>query len=97
MDNQQDNQEESKKQALERGVAFQELIRSRGWKFIRMYFENRVQAFATHLLIEDKPIADYEQERQELKGIRKLLGLIDNDIKTLEDEHKKDTGVAEDK
>ena len=87
--------EQSKQDALKRGVAFQSLIRSDGWKFIKLYFENRVQAFATHLLVEDKPISEYEGERQELKGIRKLLGIIDTDIKTLEDEHKKDIGSAE--
>jgi hypothetical protein len=87
--------EQSKKEALHRGVVFQELIRSEGWKFVKAYFESRVQTLATHLLVEDKPISEYESERWELVGLRKLLGYIDNDIKVLEDDHKKDTGVAE--
>lgn len=88
-------QEESKNQSLERGVAFQELTRSKGWGFVKAYFENRVKALATSLLVEEKPIVDFENERRELVGLRKLLGFIENDIKTLEDEHKKDTGVTE--
>lgn len=94
MDNQQ---EESKKQSLERGVAFQELERSKGWTFVKLYFEERVRNLSTRLLVEDKPIIEYEKERMELVGLRKLFSFIANDIKTLEDANKKDTGTAEDK
>jgi hypothetical protein len=90
-----DQLEESKNQSLERGVAFQELTRSRGWRFVKMYFENEVKAFTTSLLVEDKPIESYANKRSELNGIRKLFGFIDHDIKFLENEHTKDTGAAE--
>jgi len=86
--------QQSKNDSLVRGEAFRSLIRSEGWKFIKAYFENKVQAMATALLVEDKPIAEYEGLRHELIGLRKLIGFIDNDIKTLEDEAKKDSGVT---
>ena len=39
--------------------------------------------------MSDKPIEEFANERHELIGIRKLLGWIDNDLKTLEDDRKK--------
>jgi len=90
-----DKQELSKeaKQSLNeskaRGEVFQLMIRSKGWEFVKAFYTNRVQSFASGLLMQDKkPIADFEDERRELIGIRKLLGYIDNDIKNLEGETK---------
>jgi protein involved in sex pheromone biosynthesis len=91
MDNQQ---EESKNQQLSRGVAFQSLVRSDGWKFVKLYFESKIKAFTTSILIDSKPIQDYESERMKLVGLRELLGFIENDIKALEDANKKDTGTS---
>jgi uncharacterized alpha-E superfamily protein len=53
MDNQQ---EQAKKDALARGVAFTRMIKEDGWKFVKMYFENRVKAFTTNVLIQEKPL-----------------------------------------
>lgn len=85
--------EQSKNDSLARGEAFRQMVRSEGWKFIKKYFEAKIQALATSILIEDKPIAEFENERRELMGVRKLFGFVDNDIKVLENENK-DTGVA---
>jgi hypothetical protein len=93
---QDNNQDQSKalKQALEdslsRGQAFEETIRTKGWELIQKYYQAKIQQFASSLLIEgSKPISDFESERRELIGLRKLLGMVDNDIKTLHDEHDK--------
>jgi len=60
-----------------------------------------VQHFASAILIQDaKAISEFENERRELIGIRKMLGLIENDIETLrksvekENNEKKARGTA---
>jgi len=76
---------------LERGEAFEELIRTRGWGFIKAWYQNKVQAFATALLLKDKEsIATFEDDRRELIGLRKIMGMIDNDIQVLHDKIEKD-------
>jgi len=91
MDNQQ---EQAKKDALARGVAFTRMIKEDGWKFVKMYFENRVKAFTTNVLIQEKPLVEFEKERDEIVGLRKLFSFIDSDVKLLENESKKDTGTS---
>ena len=83
-------QSEEQKQALEdslaRGESFEELIRTKGWEYVKAYYQAKVQQFATSLLIEEKKsISEFENERRELIGLRKLIGLIENDIKILRD------------
>lgn len=79
MENKQ--QEQSKNDALVRGEAFYRLTKERGWEFIKKYFELRLQSFATTLLTSEKPIVEFERERMELVGLRKLLGYVDESIK----------------
>jgi len=83
--------EESKKEAMVRGQAFDEMIRSEGWKYVKAYIENKIKAFANSVLTGDKDISIYEGDRREIIGLRKLLGSIETDIKVLRDEYKKDT------
>lgn len=74
------------KDSLLRGEAFEELIRTKGWEYVKSYYQAKVQQFATSLLIEEKKaIGEFEYERRELIGLRKLIGLIENDIKILRD------------
>jgi len=66
------------------------MVRSRGWEWVKKFYQSKVQVFATNLLLNDKkPINEFEGERHELIGIKKLLGSIENDIKTVEDEQNK--------
>jgi len=47
------------------------------------------------LLLEDKkPIIEFENERRELIGLRRLMGIIDNDLKILQKENEKNTKSA---
>jgi len=76
---------------LERGEAFEELIRTRGWAFIKSWYQNKIQRFGTLLLLSDKEkIETFEEERRELIGLRKIMGMIDNDIQVLHDKIEKD-------
>jgi hypothetical protein len=85
------DQEKAYQEILERGEAFEELIRTRGWGFIKAWYQNKIQHFATSLLLQDKEaIATFENERRELIGLRKIMGMIDNDIQVLHDKIEKD-------
>lgn len=84
-------------ESLKRGEAFEELVRTKGWEYIQGHFQARVQQFVTSLLIEGKKdIKEFENERRELIGLRRVIGMVGNDIKTLEDSRdaKKDKGVS---
>ena len=75
---------------LKRAGAFEELIRTKGWEYIKAYFTNKVQSFANSLLLQpQEPIEKFEAERQELAGLRKLIGYIDSDLQVLKDFRKK--------
>jgi len=66
------------------------MVRSRGWEWVKKYYQSKVQVFASNLLLnEKKKIEEFEGERHELIGIKKLLGSIENDIKVVEDEQNK--------
>lgn len=54
-----------------------------------------MQSFATALLLQDKKnIADFEAERQQLIGLRSLLGMIDSDIEVGRKAHEQKAGTA---
>jgi len=90
-----EEQKQALSESLTRGSAFEEMVRSQGWGFIKAYYQAKIQRFATSLLLEEnKPISDFEAERRELIGLRKLIGLIDNDIKALENDRQKNKPVA---
>ena len=81
------DQKQAKHEQLERGAAFEELIRSNGWKLIQGYYQNRVVALTNGILAaSDRAISEFEDERRELVGIKKLFAHIDSDIKALENE-----------
>ena len=83
-------QQEAYQQSLQRGTDYQVMVRSRGWEWVKKYYQSKVQVFASNLLLnEKKKIEEFEGERHELIGIKKLLGSIENDIKAVEDEQNK--------
>lgn len=90
MDNQynQDNkltqeQEEALKETLQRGVAFEEMLTTKGWQYIQAYYQNQIAVFISDIINSDKPIIEFEEKRHELMGLKKLLGQVDSAIQTL--------------
>ena len=78
------------KESLERGSAFEVLVRTKGWEYIKLWYQSKVQVLASALLLqEDKKIDEFEPERRELIGLRKLIGMIDGDINTLNEYNEK--------
>lgn len=86
---------QARNETLGQAVAFEELIRVKGWEYVKAYYQTRVQSFATRLLVSDSDIAEFEAERQQLIGIKKLLGFIDGAIQLLEHERKNPTATSE--
>lgn len=93
-DNQEDLIQQSKNDSLARGEAFYELVRTRGWEFVKKYYEARLKALVTALIVNENPITEYDNERRELVGIRKLFGYIESDLHTL-DEQQKSKGTTQ--
>lgn len=90
MTNQQNNhqlssdQEEAKQNQLERGQAFLELMHSKGFELMKAYYQTRLQRFTSDLLLSDeKTIGSFENQRQELIGLRKLFAHIQSDVDAL--------------
>lgn len=66
------------------------MVKGRGWEWVKKYYQSKIQQFASDLLLsEKKKIEEFEGERRELIGLRKLMGIIDSDIKAIEDERLK--------
>ena len=96
MDNQSNNKEKVEEQqkayltqAVEEGSTFEDMVRHNGWKMILANYQNQLRLFINDLLLNDKPITEYESKRQELKGLQKLITNIDNSIKVAQDERQK--------
>lgn len=83
-------QEQFLHETLERASAFEETIRTKGWEHIKAYYTNLIQKLANDLLMSDKPITEFEAQRNEAKGLRKLLMKVESDLKTLENERNKE-------
>lgn len=83
-------QEQELDETLKRASSLEETVNSKGWVYIKAYYQNQVQNFATQLLIsEDLPIDKFEKARWELLGIKKLLAGIDGDLETLKNFREK--------
>lgn len=92
-----EEQKQAFQESLARGEAFEELIRTKGWGYVKAWYQNKVQGFATNLLLDEKKaIGEFEGERRELIGLRKLLGSIENDIKNLKDTVEKEKNAKKD-
>ncbi len=83
-------QEEALREQLERGVAFEEMLTTKGWAYIQSYYQNQIKLFVNALMNEAKPIIEFENKRQELLGLKRLLGQVDSAVKTLQAKREED-------
>ena len=83
-------QQDSLQQLLSQGEALEVVIREKGWEYILQYFQTRLQTFTNDMMMnEKKPTIEFEKERSELIGVRKLLGWVNSCIKAVEDDREK--------
>lgn len=76
-------QQEALRETLERGVAFEEMVTTKGWQYIVAYYQNQIALFMNDIMGSGKPIEEFEEKRHELMGLKKLLGQIDSAMQTL--------------
>lgn len=81
-------QQEARDQALhdelERAGAFEEMVRTKGWEYLKAYYLNQVQQLANDLLLSpEEPIEKLEGRRQRLVGLRQLMAEVDSSLDTL--------------
>lgn len=86
---------EALKETLKRGSEFEVMMQSAGWKLIESYVASKIQIFANDIILQDdKDISEFEKERREIIGIRKLLNIISGDVETLKNERKRETATT---
>jgi hypothetical protein len=78
-----------KNERLERGSAFEGMIRTDGWKHIQSFIENSVRDFANRAILtgfaDDKT---FNFERGKVFGMRMILSEIEASVALLENERK---------
>jgi hypothetical protein len=89
-----DEQQEYLQGLKDKGIAFKGMVHDDGWKHIKYYYEEKIKIFATRMLTGDQSIEEFERERWELQGIRKLFAFVDSCISELENGSKA-TGTTE--
>lgn len=89
-----EEQKKAKQEAMTRAIAFESLTHNEGFSYLKAYFDNKLKAFVNELFNkEDRPISDFEGERRELLGLKRMFGEIDFELNRLADErtHSKST------
>lgn len=80
-------QKQSREETLVRASAFALLAHNEGFKYIKAYYENKLQSFVTSMFTqENKAIGEFEAERREIMGLKKMFGEIDWALTELERE-----------
>lgn len=88
-----EEQEESYRDMLKQGSAFEAMMMGEGGTQIKAYYQARLTLFINDVFNqEDKPLSEFEGARRELLGLKRLLGTIENSIKVLHDERNKAKG-----
>ena len=72
------------REQLERAGAFEELVRTRGWQFVVARYKNDLAGFINEMMSSDEPISSFENRRQSLKALKRVLAEIDNDLLSLQ-------------
>lgn len=78
-----EQQEKYLDEVLLRATSFEELVRTKGWEHIQARYQSKLSMFVTDLLNSDEPISTFEAQRNELKGMKTLLGFVDSDLQAL--------------
>lgn len=90
--NQQQQQDQALQDTLSRAGAFEEMVRTKGWEWLMANYQTRVQVFTTNVLTSDQPIAQFEEERQQIIGIKNLIGDVQSDLDALARYRKEQDG-----
>lgn len=79
--------EEAKEEILEKAAAFEELIRTKGWGYIKAYAQDALNGFSARAVKTGfTSMEDYQFERGRVAGIFSILSEVENAIQTIRDE-----------
>lgn len=84
-----EEQQRELNELMEAGVAFEELIRTKGFEMLKSYYEVMLKSFVNELMNSDKPIGEFEHKRQQLMGVKALFSKITSTLEVLENERSK--------
>ena len=68
---------------LKRSGRIEILVNQDGWQDVLNYYEAQIKLFANDILLSDKPTIEYDQVRQQIKGMRKIIGFVNEHLDTL--------------
>lgn len=78
-----EQQKQALDDSLQRADAFEGMIKSKGWEYVKAYYANKLQAFTNGLFTTDKEITLFDAERKKIAGLRELIGFIESDLDAL--------------
>jgi hypothetical protein len=79
--------------SLAAGIAFDEMMRSNGWKYVKAIIDATIKTFTNKALLQGfKSMEDYAFERGVVEGQRKILTEIESAMKVLREDQKRARG-----
>ena len=79
------SQQDSKHDLLQKAVAYEEIVHSKGFAYLKTYVRDQIGVFTTDAL-NGFSHEEYLERRGEVNGLRKLLGDVEFALAALEDE-----------
>lgn len=83
-------------ETLLRGGAFEQMVNTEGWKYILAYYQNQIRILTNEMMNHpEKPISDFESDRQRIIGIKGMIGQVTNTLDSVERYRKEQHGQHE--
>jgi len=80
----------AKEEVMEKAVAFEELVRTKGWGYIKAYAQDALNGFNVKAVkVGFKDMEEYQFERGRVAGIFSILNEVELALQTLQDERNK--------
>lgn len=77
---------------FEKAGAYEQLVHTNGWGYVKAFIEQRLKAFTNKALLEGfSSMEEYQMKRGEVNGLRELLADIEWTLKQLE-QYRKEQG-----
>lgn len=90
MDN---KQQEAKDELINKGAAYDELTRMKGWEYTKEYTRQKLAAFTNRALLGPgfASMEEYREARGEVNGLRNYIADIEHAMKIFHEERTKTT------
>lgn len=90
MDNLTDEQIEEKNARIARGVAYEDIVSTDGFKQIQAFVEDEVRRFGNDAIVTGfKTMEEYQVRRGRVEGLRSLLNSVQSAIEYATEERQK--------